>query len=33
VVKDGFVEFTFSGQPIYISEPIWLPLEKQKKKI
>ena len=22
VVKDGFVEFTFSGQPIYISEPI-----------
>jgi len=22
VVNDGFVEFTFSGQPIYISEPI-----------
>ncbi|WP_293745131.1 thiamine pyrophosphokinase [uncultured Pedobacter sp.] len=22
VVKDGFVEFTFSGQPIFISEPI-----------
>jgi len=22
VVNDGFVEFTFSGQPVYISEPI-----------
>ena len=22
VVKDGFVEFTFSGQPIFISEPL-----------
>ncbi|WP_316798737.1 thiamine pyrophosphokinase [Pedobacter frigidisoli] len=22
VVNDGFVEFTFSGQPIYISEPL-----------
>ena len=22
VVKDGFVEFTFSGQPVYISEPL-----------
>ncbi|UKT63659.1 thiamine pyrophosphokinase [Pedobacter mucosus] len=22
VVKDGFVEFTFSGQPVFISEPL-----------